>query len=86
MTLSPNKMAIAIAGTFSLFWVACSMVIALLPSHSMALTGSMFHADLSAVTWTLTWTGFFIGLASWAILGGITAWLVAFIYNRITHP
>lgn len=84
MELNPNKLAASIAAAFAVLWVVCSLLVALFPGSSMAVTGHMFHANLSAMTWTLTWNGFFIGLAGWAILGGIAAWLVATAYNRMT--
>ena len=82
MKLHTNRLALTTAITFSVLWVICSAFIALIPVHSMSLTGTMFHADLSSMAWTLTWGGVFIGLIAWAILGGISAWLIAFLYNR----
>ncbi len=82
MTLNINKFAISTAIAFSILWIICSAFVAVIPNPSMALTGTMVHADLSAMTWSLTWSSFIIGLAGWAIIGGITAWLIAFFYNR----
>ena len=82
MKLLINKLALTTAITFSVLWVICSAFIALIPDLSMSLTGTMFHANLSSMVWTLTWGGFFIGLIAWAILGGISAWLIAFFYNH----
>ena len=80
MKLQATKFAVATAITFSLLWVICSAFVALIPNPSMALTGAMVHADLSAMNWSLTWSSFFIGLIGWAVLGAITAWLITFIY------
>lgn len=82
MKLFTNKLAIATATAFSILWIICSVIVAIVPTPSMMLTGTMFHADLSSMAWSLTWGGFIIGLIAWAILGGISAWLIAFLYNR----
>ena len=82
MKLHSNKFALTTAITFSVLWVICSAFISLMPGLSMSLTGTMFHADLSSMVWTLTWGGFFIGLIAWPILAGISAWLIAFFYNH----
>lgn len=82
MTLNTNKFAFSTAVVFSILWIICSAFVAVIPNPSMALTGIMVHADLSGMTWSLTWSSFIIGLAGWAIISGITAWLIAFFYNR----
>ena len=82
MKLQTTKLAIATAIAFSILWVICSAFVALTPDLSMSLTGAMLHANLSAMAWTLTWFGFFVGLVAWALLGGISAWLIALFYNR----
>jgi len=82
MKLQTNKLAIATAITFSILWVICSAFIALIPDLSMSLTGTMLHTNLSAMSWAQTWFGFFVGLEAWALLGGISAWLIAYLYNR----
>lgn len=80
MKLQANKFAAATAITFSILWIICSAFVALVPNPSMALTGTMVHADLSAMSWSLTWISFVVGLVGWAILGAITAWSITFIY------
>ncbi len=80
MKLQANKFAVAAAISFSILWLICSVFVVLIPSASMALTGTMVHADLSAMNWSLTWSSFFIGLIGWAVLGAITAWLITFSY------
>ena len=82
MKLHTNKLALTTAIVFSVLWVICSAFIVLIPDLSMSLTGTMFHANLSSMLWTLTWGGFFIGLIAWAVIGGISAWLIAFFYNH----
>jgi hypothetical protein len=49
----------------------------------LQMTAHMIHVDLVDIRWTLTWSGFFVGLLGWVILAGITAALLAVIYNRL---
>lgn len=82
MKIHTYKLALTTGIAFSVLWVICSAFIALIPDLSMALTGIMFHANLSSMAWTITWSGFFIGLIAWAILGGTSAWLIGLFYNH----
>lgn len=81
MTSQVNKMAVATAAAFSILWLICSLFVAVIPKASMALTGTMVHADLSNMSWSLTLSGFFIGLIGWAVLGALTGWLITFIFS-----
>ena len=83
MKLNPNKFATASATTFAVLWVICSAVAYCLPDAIMTITGHMMHADLSSMGWSLTGTGFIIGLIAWAFCAGITTLLIAIIYNRL---
>lgn len=82
MKIHTNKLALTTGIVFSVLWVICSAFILLIPDITMALTGIMFHANLSSMAWALTWGGFFMGLIAWAILGGTSAWLISFFYNH----
>ena len=82
MKLLTIKLTIATALAFSVLWIICSSIIILAPTLSMTLTGTMIHADLSSIAWTLTWRGFLTGLIAWAVIGGLSAWLIAFFYNH----
>ena len=85
MKLNPNKFAIACAGAIVILWVICSAIVYFLPVAMMYFTGHMMHADLSAIAWTLTGTGFIVGLVAWAFCAWITAWLIAIIYNKLVE-
>ena len=82
MKLLTNKLVIATAFAFSMLWIICSIIIILAPTLSMKLTGTMIHADLSSIEWTLTWGGFLTGLIAWTVIGGLSAWMIAFFYNQ----
>jgi hypothetical protein len=83
MKLNPNKFAVACTGAFIILWVICSTTVYFLPDAMMSFTGHMMHADLSSMAWTLTSTGFVVGLIAWAFCAWITAWLIAIIYNKL---
>ena len=38
----------------------------------MAITGHMMHGDFSLMEWTLTGTGFIVGLIAWAFCALVT--------------
>ena len=84
MNINPIKLGISSAAVFALFWVICSAIVYFVPEQMMLMTGHMAHVNLSDMHWTLTWSGFFIGLVSWAGIAGVTAWLIATIYNVVS--
>jgi hypothetical protein len=84
MSIKPIKLGIASAAIFALFWVICSVIVYFFSGQMMSMTGHMVHANLSDMHWTLTWSGFFVGLVSWAGIAGVTAWLIAATYNMLT--
>ena len=83
MKLDAKGLALAIAIVTTVLWVLCSAFVAMAPGPAMGITGHMVHADLSEFYWSLTWGGFFVGLVSWTITAAITAWLIAWTYNRL---
>jgi hypothetical protein len=83
MSIKPTTMAISAAISFALLWVICSATVHFFPGPMMLISGHMVHANLSDMNWTLTWSGFFIGLIAWSGVAGISVWLVAVIYNML---
>jgi hypothetical protein len=83
MKLYPNKLSTASACAFSILWVICSAVVYFIPDAMMSITGHMVHSDYSQLEWTLTGTGFVLGLIAWAFCAWISAWLIATIYNKL---
>ena len=81
--INSNKLIMASTLSAGLLWVICSVLVALLPQYMLQMTAHMIHVDLVGISWTLTWSGFFVGLLGWVILAGITAALLAVIYNRL---
>jgi len=83
MKLNAAKLGAVSAIAFSILWVICSATVALSPDSAMAISGHMVHADFSNIGWTLSWTGFFLGLIAWAVVADVTVWMVAAVYNRL---
>jgi hypothetical protein len=85
MTFSANKLFLATAVVFALLWVICSALVAVIPDAMLTMTGYMVHAELETFRWSLTGAGFAGGLLLWALVPGITVWLIAAAYNRLVN-
>lgn len=83
MALNANKLFLATAVVFALLWIVCSALVALIPDIMLTMTGYMVHAELETFRWSLTGAGFVGGLVLWALVPGITVWLIAVAYNRL---
>lgn len=81
MKLDAMKLGIAAVLTTAVVWTVCTALVALLPGSMMGLSGHMVHADLATFAWSLTWTGYFVGLALWSVSAGIAGWLFGTFYN-----
>ena len=83
MKLDAKRLSLAVGMVTAVLWVLCSAFVAMAPGPAMGITGHMVHADLSELAWSLTLGGFFVGLVSWTMTAAITAWLIAWTYNRL---
>ena len=83
MRINPTKFALAGVITAAVFWVLCSVLVFILPNMMMNMSGHMIHANLSHMNWTLSLTGFVIGLISWSIIAGLFGWILAYLYNLL---
>lgn len=81
--INRNKFAVASGLCAGLLWVICSILVALFPHYMLLMTTHMIHVDITQMGWTLTWSGFLVGLAGWMILAGVAGALLAVIYNRM---
>ncbi|HMQ04361.1 MAG TPA: DUF5676 family membrane protein [Pyrinomonadaceae bacterium] len=84
MKINPTSFAFAGAITAAILWTVCSLLVWMMPGSMMNTTGSMVHMDMNSSGWELTPMGFIWGLVVWSIFTGVFAWLLAFIYNRLT--
>lgn len=82
MKLNAIKFGLASAISIAILWIACSVLVWLLPSMMMNMTGHMIHGDWSSMGWHLSAGGVLIGLIVWSITAGICGWLLAAFYTR----
>jgi len=80
-----NKFAMACALSTGLLWVVCSMLVVCFPETMLRISVHMFHIDSEQLSWTLTWSGFFLGFISWVIFAGATGLILSEIYNRLVR-
>ena len=85
MNINPVKFGLACAIAFSVIWIVCSVLVMLFPSGMMQMTGGMVHGDLSQMQWDMSLLGIMTGLVAWAMVSGVTGFLIALIYNRMTN-
>jgi hypothetical protein len=78
-----GKFAAACAGTAALLWVFCSALVVVMPQTMMQMTAHMIHLDLPQMSWAMSWSGFLLGLLSWAALSGIAGAVLASVYNQL---
>jgi len=83
MKLDALKLGYATGIVFAAIWVVCSILVIVVPGAMMRMSGHMIHAELSGVTWSMHWTGFFVGLVLWSLLSALLVWAVAEVYNRL---
>lgn len=83
MKIDAIKLGLATTIVFAVLWIVCSLFVFSMPFGMMQMSGHMVHADLDEMSWVLTWGGFIYGLLAWSIIGGIVAWAIAAIYNRL---
>ncbi len=81
--IKTSKLTMACALCAALLWLICSSIVVLFPDFSLQMTGHMVHVDLAETTWTLTLTGFLVGLLGWVALAAITGASLAVIYNSL---
>ena len=83
MKLNPVMLGTASAISITVLWVICSVFVALSPAFMGSISVGMMHGDVAAMSFTMSWGGFFWGLFAWAICAGVAAWLIAVIYNQL---
>jgi hypothetical protein len=83
MVLDAKRLALACAMATAILWFICSASVVMMPALSLEVTGHLVHADLSGTSWSLTWGGFLIGLVTWTLTAAVSAWLIAWVYNRL---
>jgi len=83
MKLDAVKLGVATAIVFAIIWLICSILVVLIPSPMMQMSGQMLHADFGNQGWSMHWAGFFTGLILWSLVPALLAWAIARLYNRL---
>ncbi len=83
MRIQAVTLGIAVGIGSAVLWTICSLLIALAPEPSMALTRSLFHVSSGGPAWGVNWGGYLVGLCVWTTASGIFAWFCAGLYNRL---
>lgn len=84
MRLDPKALGLSAGIVAVVLFVVCAIAVALAPDATMAVGEALFHADLSALTRSLTWGNFVGGLFGWGVGTALVFSLVAALYNRLS--
>ena len=84
MKLSIWPFSLSVGVVTAVAAVICGLLIALAPEATMAVVSYLFHIDLTGLDRTITWGGFFGGLAVSVLLMMLGAASVAWLYNHLT--
>ncbi|WP_223670710.1 DUF5676 family membrane protein [Kangiella shandongensis] len=87
MKIDALRLGVATAIGLAIIWILCVVFIWLLPTTSMGIFADMMHSNIAdmGMGWHLTFSGIFVGMLAWAVCGGITVWLIATIYNKLSY-
>ena len=82
MNLDSKSLAMSFGIVTAALWTICSVLVALMPELTTTIMAHMLHGDAAEISWTMTWTGIFIGLVSWTLSAAAAGWLIGWFYNR----
>ena len=81
--LNASRLGVATTIAVLIIWAICSILVMTMGSMMMNMTGAMVHGDMSGMGWSLSFFGVMVGGLIWSLGAGITAWLIAIIYNAL---
>lgn len=84
MKLSVRSLFLATTAATGIAYLLCILFVLLAPQPTMAFFSSIFHANLTSITLTVTWGNFITGLLFWSIGTGLFAALLARLYNKFS--
>ena len=87
MGFDKNKFALAASGTMGIAYVICAAFTAFAPELALRFLGWMIHLiNLEeAVAVNVTLPGFFGGLLPILFYSYLTAWVFAWLYNKLSR-
>lgn len=81
--LNAKKVSLSLGIVTGIVSIICALLIAIAPTGTVKLFGSIFHGiDLTKITTTMTIGSAIQGTITAIILALIVGWLFAWIYNR----
>lgn len=83
MKLNSTKFGLATAAAVAIVWIICSLLVWGLPAMMLVMSAHMMHINTLEMAWHLSFTGVLLGLIGWSALAGLSAWLIANLYNRL---
>lgn len=81
--LNATRLGVATTIAVLIIWAICSLLVMLMGGMMMNMTGAMVHGDMSGMGWSLSLFGVIVGGLIWSLGAGVTAWLIALIYNAL---
>ncbi len=81
--LNSSALAAAFAGAVAIIWFICGLLIWLMPSMMVGMSGHMLHTDFGDMSWHMPLIGFLIGGLAWTVVAGVTGYLIGWLYNRV---
>lgn len=83
-TLNARAFGFAAATIAALLTTICALGLAIAPQATTSLASTLIHLDLTEMSRSLTWSGYFTGLVAWTIGAGLVFWAAAALYNRFS--
>jgi hypothetical protein len=82
MKLNPRSVYTAVAISSGFVYTVCVLFVVLAPIATTNFLGYVLHANLWAITRSVTWGSFIVGLLFWSLGLGLHAALVSRFYNN----
>jgi hypothetical protein len=83
-TLNARAFGFAAGTIAAALTTICALALVIAPQATTSLASTLIHLDLSQMSRSLTWSGYFTGLIAWTIGAGLVFWAAAALYNRFS--
>ena len=81
--LNASRFGLATAIAVLIIWAISSVLFMSMGSMMMNMGGHMVHGGMNDMNWSFSLLGVISGGLIWSIGAGITAWLIAIVYNAL---
>jgi hypothetical protein len=83
-TLDARAFGLAAATIAAVLTTICALGLAVAPRATTGVASTLIHLDLSEMSRSLSWSGYFSGLIVWTIGAGLIFWAAGWLYNRFS--